>query len=135
MSLKSIPARNASLAMSYGADKGSLAPTSLEVALFVGDPDTVGVELAGDGGYSRAVVDNDGTTWPDAPDDGAITSMVISFGTSTDAWSGDADCFQIYDADTGDAWDNGKLAETISVDGADTPVAVQLIVFYSNADA
>jgi len=135
VSLVDIAARNASLAMSYGADRGSLAPTSLGIALFVGDPDNGGVELDSDGGYARAVVDNDATTWPDAPDGGGITSAVISFATSTGAWSDTADSFLIYDADTGDKWDSGRLGDQITVDTADTDVTVQITVFYSDLDA
>ena len=135
MSLVSVAARNASLAMSYGAGKGSSAPSQLEVALFHGDPANGGVELDSDGGYARVVVDNDGTTWPDAPADGAVTSSAISFATATGAWSDTADCFQIYDASTGDAWDSGRLSDEVSVDTAGTVITVELTVYYNDLGA
>lgn len=130
MALVSVVARNASLAMSYGALAGSEAPTSLEVALFSGDPTNGGTELAADGGYVRLVVANDATTWPDAPADGAITSAPLEFATPTDAWSDTADFYLLLDAVTGDEWDSGQLDDEISVDVAGTYVAITPTVYY-----
>lgn len=134
MSLVSVAARNASLAMSYGADKGSLAPVSLEIALFNGDPTNDGTELTSDGGYERLVVDNDATTWPDAPADGSISSAVLFFATPTGAWSDTADFAQVSDADTGDVWDSGPLDDEVDVNEADTSVAIQLSIYYRDPE-
>lgn len=135
MSLLSVAARNASLAMSYGAGRGSSAPASLEVALFVGDPANGGTELAADGGYAPVTVPNDATTWPDAPTDGAITSTTLTYPTATGAWSDVATHFLIRDATTGDEWDSGQLADDISVDVAGTVTTVALTVFYNDEGA
>lgn len=133
MSLVSIAARNASLAMSYGASKGSLAPDNLAIALFAGDPDFGGTEISG-GGYARVTVTNDGATWPDAPDGGSVTAAESPFAASTGSWSNTADFFQLYDADTGDAWDNGPLADPITVAGAGVIATPQITVFYEDPD-
>ena len=131
MSLVSIEARNASLAMSYGASRGSLAPDSLEVALFDGDPANGGTEITG-GGYARLTVPNDATTWPDAPASGAITSAQLTMATSSGAWTGEASYFQLYDADTGDAWDDGVLATPVAIAAAGVVPRPTLTVFYED---
>lgn len=132
MSLVSVAARNASLGMSYGAAKGAAAPTSLEIALYVGDPANGGAELASTGGYVAAVVSNNGTTWPDAPADGEITSALVTFATSSAAWADSPDYFLIRDASTADEWDSGPLSEVVSVLGAGVVVSVSLSVFYND---
>lgn len=130
MALVSVVARNASLAMSYGALAGSEAPTSLEVALFAGDPTLGGTELTSDGGYVRLVVANDATTWPDAPADGSITAAQLEFAVSTDAWSDTASFFLLLDAVTGDEWDSGPLDDEIAVDSTGVIVRIQPTVYY-----
>lgn len=132
MSLVSVEARNASLAMSYGAARGSSAPDNLEVALFVGDPANGGTELAATGGYAAATVANDGTTWPDAPADGAVTSDLVEFAASSAAWADSPTHFLIRDGDTGDEWDSGLLADPVVVLGAGVVVRVALTVFYND---
>lgn len=129
MTLVSAVARDNSVGMSYGGY--GTPPTTLEIALFSGDPTNGGTELTSAGGYERLVVPNDATTWPDAPADGSITSAVLEFAVSTDAWSDTANFFQIYDADTGDAWDSGELADEVSVNEADVPVPGQITVYYN----
>lgn len=130
--LVSVEARNASLAMSYGALAGSEAPVSLEVALYVGDPANGGAELAATGGYVAAVVDNDVVTWPDAPADGSITSAPIVFATSSAAWADTATHWLIRDADTGDEWDCGVLNDPIAVTAASVIVRPSLTVYYED---
>lgn len=132
MALVSVAAQNASLAMSYGASHGSLAPDNLEVALYVGDPANGGTELSATGGYVAVTVANDGATWPDAPADGAITSAPIAFAASTDAWSDTADWWLIRDADTGDAWDSGLLSDPVGVFRAGVVARPSLTAFYED---
>lgn len=135
MSLVSAAAQNASLAMSYGGAKGSSAPTTIEVALFVGDPANGGTELAATGGYAAPTFNNDATTWPDAPADGSITSALLMIATSTGAFSGVADYFLIRDASTGDEWDSAPLTSPITVAEAGVIVQVQLTVYYNSLGA
>lgn len=131
--LVSVAARNASLAMSYGALAGSEAPTNLAVELWVGDPADAGsAELAATGGYAAALVGNDGSTWPDAPVDGSITSAPVAFPASSAAWAESPTHFLIRDADTSDEWDSGVLSDEVSVLGAGVVVAVALTVFYND---
>lgn len=127
--LVSIAARNASLAMSYGAARGSSAPDNIAVALFNGNPADGGTEITG-GGYARVVLPNDVTTWPDAPSAGEITSAPVTFPTSSGAWSDDADWYQIYDDDTGDEWDAMPLDEVISIAGSGVIPTPTLTVNY-----
>jgi hypothetical protein len=134
MTLFSDEACNASLAMRYGASRGSLAPDTLEVALFAGDPRADGVEMDAVGGYAAAEVPNDGTTWPDAPDARTIISAPIAF-TATGAWTADGDPasathWLIRDADTGDWWDTMPIDEPILVLDADDDFSLQLVVNY-----
>lgn len=136
MSLLSVEAQNASLAMSYGAAKGTSAPANLEVALFDGDPANGGTELTSAGGYEAVTVPNDATTWPDAPADGEIVSAPIVFPTSTAAWSATALYWLIRDAATGDWWDAMPLPDegiTVPVAGAEN--SVRLIVNYNALEA
>lgn len=136
MALVSIPEQNRSLDLYYGANKGSIASPSHEVALFAGDPLAGGVELDAAGGYARVTVTNDGTTWPGA-DGGATTSAIVPFATSTDEWTvagspAVATHFQLFATDTGDAGDSGLLGEPISVDAAGVTPPVELTVFYNS---
>lgn len=131
--LVSVAARNASLTMSYGASKGSLAPDNLLVELWVGDPaDGSSAELAGTGGYAAVSVANDGTAWPDAPADGEVTSALVSFPTSTAAWADTPTHFLIRDADTSDEWDSGVLTDPPNIASAGVVARVALTVFYND---
>jgi hypothetical protein len=131
--LVSVAARNASLAMSYGASRGSLAPDNLSVELWVGDPaDGSSAELASTGGYVAASIANNGTTWPDAPADGSLTSALIAFAASSGAWADSPTHFLIRDADTGDEWDSGVLSDDVTVAGSGVTVRLALTVFYND---
>lgn len=135
MTLLDPAAQSASLDNDYGATKGPNAPASLQVALFTDDPLLGGVELAAVGGYARAVVPNDGTTWPAAASAGSKSSAVISFGTSTDAWSDTASWFVLFDAATGTRWDDGELADEVAVLTSGTEVTTSLTVYYESTGA
>lgn len=134
MTLFSDAACNASLAMRYGADKGALAPVNLAIALFAGDPRTDGIEFDLTGGYTPSLVDNDATTWPDAPSARTIISVPVPF-VATGPWTADsipaaATHFGIRDADTDDLWDVMPLDEPVTVLDASDDFSLQLIVNY-----
>lgn len=132
MTLLDPAAQSASLDNDYGATKGPNAPASLQVALFTDDPLLGGTELAAVGGYARAVVPNDGTTWPAAASAGSKSSAVISFGTSSAAWSDTASWFVLFDAATGTRWDDGPLDVEVDVTESGTPVVMQATVYYES---
>lgn len=142
MSLVSDAAQNASLKMSYGAERhSSLSLATFEVPLFAGDPRLDGVEMDAVGGYVAPVVDNDGTTWPDDPDGGELASAPIGFPDSTAAWTADgvlapATHWGIRDPDTGDLWDVMPLpGDGLLVDEAGfTDISIQLIVNYTDLE-
>lgn len=128
-------AANASLASSYGAARDtSNSPVHLELALFHGDPAAGGTELEADGGYVPLTVDNDATTWPDAPADRAITSAVLDWPAATGEYSDTVTHALIRDADTGVGWDTGRLAAEISISEAGQFVRAQVTV-YDGGDA
>lgn len=134
--LISTAAQNASLANDYGANKGPNAASSLEVALFTDDPSLGGTELTSDGGYARVTVANDGTTWPDAPSAGSITSATVTFAAPTGAWSDTAKWFVLYDAaDSTTAWDAQELTQEVDVLDAGPAVPIQMTVYYENLGA
>lgn len=130
MTLLSTAAQNASLDNDYGSSAGSNAPSSLEFALYNGDPLLGGTELGSDGGYAAVTADNDGTTWPDAASGGAKTSKSLALATSTAAFSDTATHFVIRDASSGDLWDSGLLTEEVSVDAAGVDVSFICTVYY-----
>jgi hypothetical protein len=132
MALVSIAEQNLSLDLYYGANKGSIAASAHELALFVGDPSLgTSTELTSAGGYARVTVANDGTNWPAAAD-GAKTSAAVTFADSTDAWSGVPTHWQLFNVDTGDAGDSGVLDPTVSfsIDGAGVVVNLTLTIYY-----
>lgn len=135
MALVSIAEQNRSLDLYYGANKGSIASPSHEVALYAGDPLAGGVEMDSAGGYARPVIDNDGTGWPGAVG-GATTSANVVWGVSTDEWTvagspAVATHFQLFASDTGDAGDSGQLDTPLSVGAAGAVVTRTLTVFYN----
>lgn len=136
MALVSIEEQNLSLDLYYGASKGAIAASAHNVALFVGDPLAGGTELASTGGYARATVPNNGTSWPAAAG-GAKTSTPIVWATSTAAWSGVPTHWQAFNADTGNAGDSGVLdpSTPISVDAAGVTPATALTVYYNQSGA
>lgn len=134
MALVSIEERNRSLNLYYGADAGSIASPSHDVALYAGDPLTGGVELDSAGGYVRPTITNDGTTWSGASG-GATTSALVSFADATAEWTvagnpAVATHYQLIATDTDDAGDSGLLGEPISVDAAGPVPQIQITVYY-----
>lgn len=130
MSLRAAAAE-ASLNMSYGDDRGPLAPDTLEIALYSGDPAFDGVELNDTDcpGYARLTVANDNTTWLPAAD-GEKRSVLLTF-PATDQWTRAATYVQIYDAGSDQPWDSSELGEpmTLPEDFEDGP-QIQIVLFY-----
>lgn len=130
--LRHVDAMNSVLASWLGADKSTAAPASFDVCLYTDDPDNGGVELDAVGGYATQTVANDGTTWPDAPADGSVTSAAVDFGTSTDAWSDVASWWVAKVG--GNVWMAMPLADEIDVSATGQPVSVTLTAFYDEVD-
>lgn len=130
MSLRSAAAE-ASLDMSYGDDRGTLAPDFLEIALYSGDPAFDGVEVNDTDcpGYARITVPNDNTTWNPAAN-GEKSSVILTF-PATAQWTVAPNYVQIYDDDTGQPWDSVELAEPMELppDFEDGP-QLQIVLFY-----
>lgn len=103
------------------------APNPFEVALFDGDPDLGGVELAGNG-YARGSLDV--TDWNPAGG-GVKSSDPRPVGAPTGDWV-TATHVGLYDP-VADAWaDVVPLAEPLDVTGAGDPPLVTVSVFYDN---
>lgn len=137
MALVDIAEQNLSLDLYYGANKGSIAASAHELALYVGDPSLVGsTELTSAGGYARVTIANNGTNWP-AASGGAKTSAPVAFAASTDAWSAVPTHWQLFNVDTGDAGDSGVIDPTspISVDEAGVGPSLALTVYYAQSGA
>jgi len=138
MSLVDIAAQNASLDMSYGANKGPLAPAAHQIALFTDHPDLGGVELDSVGGYVRPVVTNNGTNWPGASG-GQTVSADVAFATPTGEWlAGGVPASAAYfvtidNADGTTMWDACPLDQEINVTAAGGDLAVQLTINYVGA--
>lgn len=135
MTLMSDAECNNSLARRYGANKGYNAPTQIDIELWAGDPRTDdGVEMDAAGGYAAAVVNNNGTTWPDAPSGRQVVTMPIGW-TPTGEWTAggdpaDATHWLIRNHTTGDAMDAGPIGEPIIVTSADDAFSLQFAVNY-----
>lgn len=134
MTLMSDVECNNSLARRYGPNKGYLSPDQIDFELWAGDPRGVGVQMDLVGGYAPAVVDNDGTTWPDAPDGRAIITMPIPW-TPTDAWTAGGDPasathFLIRNHDTGDEMDTQPIGSSIIVTDSSDSFSLQFKVTY-----
>lgn len=137
MALVSIEEQNLSLDLYYGANKGSIAASAHELALFVGDPSLgTSTELTAVGGYARVTIANNGTNWP-AATGGAKTSAPVTFADPTGAWPDVPTHWQLFNADTGDAGDSGVIPETspVVVTGAGVGPSLALTVYYAQQGA
>jgi hypothetical protein len=136
--------QNNSLDNDYGDSRGAKAPTSHEVALFVGDPQLGGTEMADttevdDGaggtttvanGYARVTIANTSTVWADA--DGGLKQTVdeVAFADATAEWPDEATHGALIDPVTGDVGDAWPLSAPISVTEAGPVPPVRPQVFY-----
>lgn len=146
-----VAAQNASLDNDYGTTHGPNAADSFELALFIGDPLADGTEVEsitevdtfdGEGaptgtelvenGYARAAVAH-GDFAP-AVDGEKSTPDPVPFPDALAEWPGPATHWQLYDADTGAAWDSGEFAEDgLDVTGPGAGPLVRLSIYYADA--
>lgn len=138
MTLMSDAECNASLGRRYGANRTTTgpyaAPDQIDIELWAGDPRGTGVQMDLVGGYTPAVVDNDGTTWPDAPADRQIISAATPW-TPTGEWTAGGDpvnatYWLIRNHDTGDEMDCMPIGYDIAVLDAGDAFALQFKVSY-----
>ncbi len=101
MSLGSVKAQNISLDACYGSNHSSEWPSTIYLHLFVSDPTQGGVELTSAGGYAPVSVTNNSTNFPAASGGQKKNGTLISFGSSSGAWSGPADYWWFTDAAAG----------------------------------
>lgn len=142
MPIRDIAAMNANLDNAYGATKGPNSPASLQVALFMGDPMTDGVEVpattdteAGTvaNGYARVVIANDGTTWLPAADGEKVTVAPVAFPDVLAEWPDSVTHWALFDAADGvTMWDCAPLVEELEITSAGPSPTASLTVFYSN---
>lgn len=131
MPIRDQAAQERSLDNDYGPTRGPNAPDAHEVALFMGDPDLGGLEVAG-GGYARAALDSD--DWLLAAD-GAKVSPTVTFPDTTDEWPGTVTHAALYDPVEGLWWDSVPLEEPLDVTGpGDSPQVVLSIFYDTNLD-
>ena len=120
--MSTLKARNISIRSHFGADKGSLALTTLYVALFNGNPEGSGVEPTADGGYGRKAITNDATLWGTISDSAVsvTTATDIVFATATGLYSQPKlTHWAIFDNSTGGTLVySGPLTAEVSVSGA-----------------
>lgn len=131
MALTDPNAQNVALDAVYGDGKAAGAPSSIEVAMFNGDPDNGGTELtAGVGGYARLVLANTTANFPDAV--GGLKSVPVDLGDATDAFDLTITHWQFYDhADGTTRYDSGRFANPIDVTGPG-PVAGVCTVYFGS---
>jgi hypothetical protein len=142
MAIRDVLAQNASLDNDYGANHGPQAPTNLELTLWFGDPmitpdDTdeladvvpgIEADAVDYPGYVPAAAPNNGTTFPDAAADGAITSIPITFADPTDEWLTQIDHWAWRDADTDVVWDTGAIDPPLVITSSgDGPVVIPTV--------
>lgn len=126
-----VAAQNASLDAWLGDDHASVIPSSFEVALFTDHPLFGGTELTSDGGYGRVTLANTSANFPDAVG-GLKSSVPVSFGTSTDAFSDTALYAVLYDAaDSVTQWFAVLLTEEVAVVVAGTVVEATLSIYWN----
>ena len=125
-----VAAQNAALDALLSLDVSGL-PTMYEVALYDVHPLLGGVELSATGGYARPTLNADLVDFPAAAS-GLKTSVPVSFGTSTGAYSDTATYYVLYDAaDSTTRWYYGLLTEEVSVDAAGTVVEASLALYWN----
>lgn len=144
MPIRDVAAQNKSLDNDYGATKGPNAPATHQVALFIGDPMTDGVEVADEtevddgmggtifvpNGYARVSLTN-GAAWSAAADGLKSTAAPVEFPTALAEYPDTVTHWALYDAaDSTTMWDCAPLTEPLDVTSAGDGPAVILSVFY-----
>lgn len=104
-------ARNMSLDASYGANKGSAWPASVNLRLYNGDPSATvpGTELSAAGGYGPVSVANSGTNFPAAATSKKSNGVDVSFAASGGAWSSGATYWAFESG--GVIYDSGQIVD------------------------
>lgn len=114
----------------FGANSTDV-PSGFELALWAGDYYGDGVEFDYTG-YARVAIDNDSTTWTVDSDLGTSTATA-TFPDATDvSTTDDADRWVLFNADTAAvaAWE--FLDAPISVDGAGSIGAIDVVIYNAN---
>lgn len=127
MSLGSTAAKNVVLRGTYGTSRSSLAPATIDVRLYVGDPAGAGVEMTG-GGYAPVTLANSDANMG-VPTTGLLTPATVTYATSTGAWSGGTppDHWAITDG-AGVIYDTGVVSANPGVSVAGQDVLLTLTV-------
>lgn len=144
MPIRDQAAMERSLDNDYGTTRGSNAPASFEVALFMGDPLTGGVEVTAtsdvdDGaggvvavanGYARATLSND--LWSPAGEGVKTTTAPVVFPDTLAEYPDTVTHWGLYDPVTAQWWDCAPITEDLDVTGAAPGPALFLSVFYAD---
>jgi len=131
MPIRDVAAMNASLDNDYGTTHGPNAPSSHDVALFVGDPMTDGVEVSG-AGYARVQIL--AAAWMAASDGFKTPSAPVVFPDPTAAYPGTVTHVGLFAHGTSTMWDCVPLSEPLDVTAASTDgVEVIFSVYYNDA--
>jgi hypothetical protein len=131
MPIRDVAAMNASLDNDYGENRGPNAADSHDMALFVGDPMTDGVELDAldNPGYDRPTILP--ADWLDADAGTKSTNGGVQFDNATAAWLDEATHWGLFDGSV--MWDCAPLAEPLVVSAAGTGPQVTPTVFYDDS--
>lgn len=128
MPIRDVAAMNASLDNDYGTTRGPNAAASHDLALFVGDPLTDGVEVTG-GGYARATIA--AADWAPAADGMKETTAPVALPNTTAEWPDAATHWALFAGTV--MWDCGPLTEPLEVTGASAGPLVAVAVFYDDS--
>lgn len=141
MPIRDVAAQNASLNNDYGSTAGANAPTSWQVALFVGDPMDGGTEMPDEtelddlsvvpNGYARVTIAQ--SAWAAAVDGEKRTAVPVQFANALAEWPETATHWALFDAADGTTmWDCALLDRELNVNAAGAGPSVALSVFYDN---
>lgn len=130
MPMRDEAARNASLDNDYGPTAGPNAPAGgHDLALFVGDPMTIGVEVSGPG-YARVNVPPG--KWLPAFGGMKRTDGPVLFPAAMDEWDGIVTHLGLFWAGTEVLGDTVPLAEPVAITGAGPGPEVNVSIYYND---
>lgn len=119
MSLGSTTAKNGEITGTWGDNKGSTAPTTYTIRLYVGDPTSGGTEVSTSGtGYAAVPVANT-TANVGTPSGGALGPIAVAFAAATGSW-GTPDHWAATDG-SGNIWDTGTISAPVAITAGQTP--------------
>jgi hypothetical protein len=129
MPLRDTAAMNASLDNDYGTGHGTGSPSSgYEVALFIGDPLSAGVEASG-GGYARVTLAH--SAFAAASAGYKTPTNPVQFPATTAAWASEVTHWALFShADGTTMWDCGPLTYPLDVTAASTTGPVLTFAIY-----